>query len=371
MIKVLMVGNDHSVKGGISSVISQILSHNWVDDGITMTFIPTYVEGGIIRKLLYFLNAYWEICNFIKHDRPNIVHIHMSYKGSFTRKFLIHKLCKKNNIPDIIHLHGSEFQKWYNEVGVNKRKRIRTLLQEANTFIVLGDKWNQIIKKIEPRTNTVVVSNTVHIPCDTVSWKEPFKILYLGVLIKRKGVSDLLEAIKLLKEEFGGVNIKVVIAGSGTEEESLKKKSIELALENIIEFVGGADGEKKKNIILDCQMLVLPSYNEGLPMSILEAMSYGMPIVATDVGDIPSAVIDGVNGYLVKPGRIQDIADSIKRLVADRESYRLFSEASRKMAEEQFDEKFFFKTLRQIYCSLEEKEKGYEEKNPCCYDEPL
>lgn len=356
MVKVLMVGNDLSVKGGITSVINQIMSHDWKTDGVDIKFIPTYIETNNFKKVLFFARAYQRIKKEIRDNKPDIVHIHMSYKGSFTRKYLIHKLCKKNNIQDIIHLHGSEFKKWYDAVNDKKKRTIRTLLGEANAFIVLGERWNRIVKEIEPATNTVVLSNTVHIPEETVRWNEPFKILYLGVLIKRKGVSDLLKAIKFLKQNLGSNKFEVVIAGSGPEEENLKSKSKKLEIEDVVDFVGWTDGEKKTQLLRECQMLVLPSYNEGLPMSILEAMSYGMPIVATDVGDVSSAVIDGKNGYLVEPGDVNDLFNGMKQLVLSRDKWNIYCKNSRKFAVEDFSEDVFFSKIENLYEELTNKE---------------
>ena len=355
MVKVLMVGNDPSVKGGITSVISQMMSHNWSEDGVDIKFIPTYVETNNFKKILFFTRAYIKIEKEIRTNRPDVVHIHMSYKGSFTRKFLIHKLCKEKGIPDIIHLHGSEFKKWYDEVDEKKKAQIRTLLREAKAFIVLGDKWNKVIKDIEPLTHNVVISNTVHIPEENVCWREPFILLFLGVLIKRKGVSDLLKATKLLKDKFGNNKFKVVIAGSGTEEKNLRMEAYNLEIEDVVDFCGWTDGEKKSELLRTCQMMVLPSYNEGLPIAILEAMSYGMPIVATDVGDISSAIKDGENGYLVEPGNIEALFNSLYSIMQDKEKYDLFSKNAKDMAMRMFSDTLFFSSIRGCYYMLTKK----------------
>lgn len=344
-MKVLMVGNDPSVKGGITSVINQIMAHDWEKEGVEIKFLPTYIEANNAKKILFFANAYRKIEVGLKSNRPDVVHIHMSYKGSFTRKFQIHKLCKKYGIPDVIHLHGSEFKKWYDKSDDKKKEKIRTLMKECSTFIVLGEKWNKVIKEIEPMTNTLVVSNTVHVPESTVHWDEPFKILFMGVLIQRKGVADLLKAAKLLKDEKKAENVKFIIAGSGAEEESLKNMSKELGLDNCVNFVGWADGEQKKNLYETCQMLVLPSYNEGLPMSILEAMSYGMPIVSTNVGDISSAVIDGENGYLIEPGNVEALADALAMVAGNKTVWERFSHNSKNTIIEKFNEKTYFEDL--------------------------
>lgn len=350
MVKVLMLGNDHSVKGGITSVIDQLLAHDWASEGINLSFIPTYIEANSLKKIAFFIRAYLRIVKEIKLNRPNLVHIHMSYRGSFTRTRIIQGLLKKKSIPVVIHLHGSEFEKWYNEVNVRKKEQIRALMKESGAVIVLGEKWNKIVKNIEPSTNTVVINNTVCIPEKRVKWSNPFKILFLGVLIKRKGVSDLLKAVKLMKDEGNDKNFEVIIAGSGKEESALKDEAKILNIMDIVRFCGWTSGNKKKTLLSECQMLVLPSYNEGLPIAILEAMSYGMPIVATNVGDIPSAVKNGENGYTVEPGNIQELKEAIK-LVMDEKKFRKFSSDSLCKVLHAFDERIFFDMMKKVYTS--------------------
>lgn len=349
-VKVLMVGNHPSVKGGITSVVSQLLAHDWSKDDIDMRYIPTYIETNFIFKITYFLIAYFKIRNYILKSHPDVVHIHMSYKGSFFRKYQIHKLCKKHNIPVVIHLHGSEFKKWYDSSSI--KEEIKTLLRECSRVIVLGEKWNETILNIEPKAKTFVISNTVSIPAEITKYNIPFNVLYMGVLIKRKGVSDLIEGINYLKNTNRLENIKVTIAGTGEEEAELKRKCSEYNLDNYIEFKGWISGQQKEALYKNCQMLVLPSYNEGLPMSILEAMSYGMPVVSTNVGDISSAVKNGENGYLFDPGNISEMADAIYKIGSDNTLFDKLSRTSRKMAQEKFSDKDYFINIANMYFDL-------------------
>ena len=334
-MKVLMVGNSPTVKGGITSVISQLLHHDWKSNGIEMSFIPSYAGGNNTKKILYFLWAYLRIFRKIKTDKPDAVHIHMSYKGSFARANVLHQLCKKNRIPVIIHLHGSEFEKWYDSVDAKKQFKIRTLLSQVSAFIVLGEKWNRIVKRIEPRTKTIVVQNTVSIPKETVQWKSPCCFLFMGVLIKRKGVADLLQAVSNLKEKGLIENYKFVIAGSGSEEEPLKKMCTDLGLNGFVEFAGWIAEKKKEKLYQATQAMILPSYNEGLPIAILEAISYGMPVIASDVGDISSAVRNHENGVLIRPGDVDALTQAIIE-VGQMDHYVRYSEASKKLAETVF-----------------------------------
>ncbi|MGL5693422.1 MAG: hypothetical protein ACRCXA_05040, partial [Peptostreptococcaceae bacterium] len=109
MTKVLMIGSDISVKGGISSVVKQLLGHKWSDD-IEIKYIPTHIEGSTVSKIKFFINSINAIIKSIIRENIDLLHIHMSYKGSFYRKYMIFKLGKYFNKRVIIHLHGSEFE---------------------------------------------------------------------------------------------------------------------------------------------------------------------------------------------------------------------------------------------------------------------
>ena len=317
-IRVLVVGNDLSVKGGISAVISQLLSHDWHSDGIDMSFIPTYIGNNRLKELFFFAKAVHRIRSVFKSKkRPDLVHIHMSYRGSFIRKQFIHRICMRAGIPDIIHMHGSEFIRWYQSCGKNRQKQIRKFLSEANYIIALGDLGKRQITEIEPASHVGVIHNSVTNPSRTeiVRWNsDSFQVLFLGVLIKRKGVGDLLDSIALLRQYNRLGSMHFDIAGTGEEETALKNRVRGLGLENIVDFPGWVSGERKKQLLRESQVLVLPSYHEGLPIAVLDAISYGLPIVATDVGDTRNAVIDGYNGFLIKPGDVTALADSLHRL---------------------------------------------------------
>lgn len=354
MIEVLMIGNHPSNKGGMTSVINQIREHDWSSDRVDLSFIPTFLPGNPAKKALYFAYAYLRILARFMVKRPDIVHMHMSYKGSFTRKYYIHKLCKAFKVKDIIHLHGSEFEKWYYEVDDKKKRDIFRLLTESDAFVVLGETWRTVVKRIAPNANVAVISNGIEIPADTVHWYDDYcTVLFLGVLIPRKGVSDLIKAIKEIREGDQLGNLRFVIAGSGEEKEKLKNEVLSASVEDVVSFAGWVTGDKKKQLIKNSQIFVSPSYNEGLPISILEAASYGMPIVSTDVGDISSVVKDGVNGVLIQPGDIAGLSDGIMT-VATRDAFSRMSKESRDIIEKSFSIESFYRKLSKLYHELGE-----------------
>ena len=349
-VKVITCGNHPKVNGGITSVISQILSYDWKTHGITMDFIPTYYGGNLVKKFFGFVYAYIKLSYRFTTNKPDFVHIHMSYKGSFYRAYRIQKLCEKRGIKTIIHLHGSTFKDWYDSINDSQKEKVKLLFETASTTIVLGNKWYRVIHDIAPKANIMILNNAVHIPDKSVTWDNNcFKILFMGVLIERKGVSDLIDAIDILRNQNLLHNMKFLIAGTGNDETALRKKVIQYGIESYVEFVGWVLGKEKEKYYLDSQVFILPSYNEGLPVAILEAMSYGLPVIASDVGDVSTAVLNDENGYLIKPGDASSMAKYIYQLSTSRSKYEAMSTKSRELAETMFSDELFYEKLCSTY----------------------
>lgn len=352
-VRVLMVGSSPSVKGGMSNVVTQLLEHEWGQE-IQIRYIATHVSGSVIGRCLVFLRGYFAVLYLLlfHSGQVDLVHMHMSYKGSFYRKYLLHLLVKKFGKKDIIHLHGSEFQTFYDTAGKKLQGRIRRMLRECDQILVLGDYWEQAIRKMEPQAKIFILRNAVPIPERQAQW-DPMEIrlLFLGVLIPRKGVSDLLQAVRILKDK--GIaqkrTMKLVIAGTGEQEQELKKLCASLGLEEIVTFAGWIEGERKRELLLSSQCFILPSYHEGLPIAVLEAIGYGLPVIATDVGSVSDAVLDGVNGFLVPTGSPQSLAHAIEQVTANRDAWQKMHENARQIALERFDERHFFACLQNLY----------------------
>lgn len=350
-IRVLMCSSDRKEKGGMNSVIDQLMEHQW-GEAFQFSYLATHVTGNPIKKTLFFFRAYFKLVYLLKKNTFDIIHIHMSYKGSFYRKYYVAKLCKKNKKKVIVHLHGSEFKDFYNNGDEKLKRRIRELFSNVDYSIVLGNDWKDFIKQIAPNSKVSVINNAVKIP--DITEKEENKIptlLFLGALIKRKGVEDLFEAINKIKM-CGSNHIKVLIAGSGVEENALKEYVIKHSLQDMVEFLGWVNNEQKIRLLLKSDVLVLPSYNEGLPIAILEALSYGLPVISTNVGSIAEAVVDDYNGYLFTPGAVEQLGTYIKKIVQDRNLLSELSYNSRTIAKAKFAEDVFFDKVAKLYFEL-------------------
>lgn len=355
-IKVLIVGSDSSVKGGITSVIDRFLNYNW--DGIEIKLLPTYIEGSKFNRMFFFLRGLIRyIKKLIKNDF-DIAHIHMSYKGSFFRKYLIVKITKLFNKKIILHLHGSEFELFYNSSNEITKKMIKNIFENVDNVIVLGERWKNVVCRISPKCNINIFNNSVNVPEYKVEWNNGiFNIVFLGVLIKRKGIYDLIEAINLLNKS-GIVKekcMKFIIGGVGQEENNIKNKIREYELNNCVEMVGWVSGEEKEKLLKKANLFVLPSYNEGLPMAILEAMSYGVPVVATDVGSISEVVKSYKTGFLIKPGDYKEIVNSITDIVNNKELWITQSNLSKETIYYNFNEEIYFNNINDMYIDLYNK----------------
>lgn len=355
-IHILMVGSSPSVKGGMSNVVTQLLEHKW-GQNIKVRYVATHVSGPAVRRCLVFFRGYFTILYMLLFHREqvDIVHMHMSYKGSFYRKYMLHFLVKKFGKKDIIHLHGSEFKAFYDTGGTRQRQKIRRLLGECDRMLVLGDYWEQSVLEIAPRARTFILRNAIPIPDRQARWDdEKVQLLYLGVLIQRKGIHDLLHAISILQKNGVAQQraLKLVVAGTGEQEHELKQLCTSLGLDEIVTFTGWIEGVQKKTLLESSQCLILPSYYEGLPLAVLEAISYGLPVITTNVGSVSDAILDGENGFLVPTGSPQRLAEAIEQVTADTTAWERMSKRARQIALERFNEQAFFARLQDLYCAM-------------------
>ena len=361
-IHVVMMGTAPGGRGGVSSVAAQFLRHDW-ESPIELSQIDTHVSGTAVERTGAFLAGYCKLLRLLvlNRGRVDIVHMHMSGNGSFYRKYLVHRLVKRFGKKDIIHLHASRFHSFYQTAGKGVQKRIRRLLLECDRVLVLGSYWEKTILRIEPEARAEILKNSVELPENCSGWNEAlYQLVYLGTLIERKGLQDLLQAMSLLRQEKPALagRVRLVIAGSGEEEAKLRSMAEKLGIAGQIRFAGWIEDKEKKQLLQSSQCMVLPSYDEGLPIAILEALSYGLPVVSTDVGSVSDAVLDGQNGYLVSAHAPEQIATAIADIFENQARWERLSRQARKTAETQFDERLMFQRLEQLYLKMMEEEVG-------------
>jgi len=188
---------------------------------------------------------------------------------------------------------------------------------------LLSKRWLTQIKQIAPKSNVQVLYNAVKLPdankkiCRAKAGY--INVTFLGLIADKKGIFDLIEVVsRLLKNGF---NIHLTIGGNGNTGR-LYKEIKSKGLQDNITYAGWIVGDDKDTLMRNTDIFVLPSYGEGMPMTILEAMSYAIPVIATNVGGIPELIKDGETGYLIEPGNLDQLLEKMKKLIED-ENMRL------------------------------------------------
>jgi len=318
---ILFIGPEND-KGGMGSVLN--IYEKYLPGS---KFISTYPASIESSKLLYFLKSIVKILKlFSFNSQIKIVHIHCASKGSFIRKSIICVISKLYNKKTIMHMHGGGFKDYY-YFGINKYF-VRFILSISDKTICLSDEWNVFYKGIIQENKITVLGNPVEDFKNIMNLDENnnlIKMLFLGKICEEKGIYELIEYLYTNKH-FKENKIKLTIGGIGNIDklESIIKDNIN------IRYVGWITKEEKLKHISDCNLLILPSHHEGLPISILEAMSAGKPIISTNVGGVPSIVKENHNGWLFNVHELEKLDEIFKEIFNNNEIIRIYGNNSYK-----------------------------------------
>ena len=334
-------------KGGIASVLG-----TYSVNIKNFNFLPS---AYFLNKWLNFIFLPLMLINYsfylLLNRNIKIVHIHGASRGSFYRKYFYFLIGKKVFSKKIIyHIHGAEYHIFFKQANRILKRLVSNMINYSDGLIVLSSEWSVYFKENFEQKNIYVVNNIV--PYNhRISKPEPeiIKFLFLGKIGNRKGIFDLLNILSQNVDLFKN-DIKLIIGGDG-EVNKLKLFIKENNLNKIVEYVGWVSGEKKNELLNSTDVLILPSYNEGLPISLLEAMSYSMPIISTNVGGIPQVLTDLENGRMVEPGDFKQIEEAISFYIENKTKIALHGKNSYEKVQFFFPEKVIT-NLEYIYNKL-------------------
>lgn len=347
--KVIMTGVKYKDNhpGGISSVVKYWSKHI---DGLQ--YYAEFKEGTNIGKILIFIKAICLIFLKLSFDiRVKIVHVHTAETTDFKRNSIIIKIAKLFNKKVVLHSHGATFVEFYNCADSKGKLWIKNILGLTDKIIVLSESWKLWYESIGiEKEKLIILHNITEYPHIISIPKNESKIrlLFLGEIGIRKGVFDILKALHIHRDEIIE-KLELHIGGNKMEEELIKKIN-EYGLQKIVFFDGFVSGENKIKLLNWANVFILPSFNEGLPISILEAMSYKLPIISSSVGGIPE-VVDSTNGILVEPGNSEEIFQAINMYIKQKELLLIHGNCSyRKVATYLPD--YVLNHLKHIYIEL-------------------
>lgn len=315
-MKIMVIGpSDTQSCGGMASVIHDIRVSDVLNRKYEIEIYPSFIDGSFIKRHLFELKAYLQFLPKIKDY--DLFHIHMAAFHSVTRKSWYLKAIKNAHKKAIIHIHGSRFMVYYNGLSSSQKQKVTKLLNQADMVIGLSNDWKHIFETEVGLTNCVSLPNGIDPTiykqgeCNMEQYHHSF--VSLGRLGERKGTYDLIHAFQKVVEKHSEATL--YLAGDG--EINKAQELIEtLGLTKNIHVVGWVDLKGKLDLLSKCSTFVLPSYNEGLPMAILEAMAAGKVIVSSTVGAIPE-VISEENGILIEAGDVGALTDALLKCYED------------------------------------------------------
>ena len=285
---------------------------------------PKQTQGKFdLGNLGWALRHFARMYGAIARAHPDAVYLPVAGTWSgFLRDMVLAYLAKRSGARVIGHVHGSDFHFVLERKGLSARW-VRAGLDQFDLLLVLGERWKQLVEAYGIRGRCAIVPSTLRREVfergvsfeRPASGARPVSGLFVGQVGRRKGVFDLLAAMKRTKDM--GLPFRLILVGPAELEgewDSLMAARDQLGLGDVTEFTGPLQGEVLYDQFKIGQVFVMPSYTEGLPVVLYEAGAFGMPVITTPVGAIPDLIVDGRNGLLVEPGRIEQIVQAIVRL---------------------------------------------------------
>lgn len=350
--KVCMIVQDKMVKGGIAAVISGYYG-SVLEKDCNVIYVESYKNGGKFAKLFKAVSGYFHFAKVLIVDKPDLIHIHSSFGPSFYRKLPFIYMASWAKKPIINHIHGADFDEFYINASEKKKGRIRKAYNKCTVLIALSAEWKERLSKIVPKSKITVIENYSILHEDALEERlcRPTNdtVLFLGEIGKRKGCYDIpavaSEVVKAVPD------VRFILGGEGSPEDeaAVKKLFEEKGVADHVIFSGWVRGADKDRLLREADVFFLPSYNEGMPMSVLDAMGYGLPVVSTNVGGIPKIVHDRENGFCCEAGDMQTMSAGIVKMLESRGMLESMSKESFRIVKDGYSLESHLKLIEGVY----------------------
>lgn len=320
---IVMVGGATDAASSVAATVEAYRSH-----GLFKRWPITYVPANRLSALRDFAAL------MIQHGRP-VVHAHV--RSSWWREAPFMAAAIAAGAPLMVHLHGAGFN-----------SGIGWFLERAAMVCAPCESTRNWVRSVARRADVVVTPPPAALDVPHVASK-PNMVLFLGRLEDRKGIYDLLDAVAGVRAAVP--DVRLVCAGDG-DRAGVARYAEQLGIADAVKFTGRVGPSGKRALLEHAAVFALPSYEEGLPVSLVEAMSAGVPVVATPVGGIPEIVVDGASGYLVGAGDKRSLERVLRRLLTERALAARLGAAARESARLRFSADAALRPLENLYEAL-------------------
>jgi len=287
-----------------------------------------------------------------RNFRIDLLHVHCAVPDGFG----VLLLNRKYRLPVVLSIHGRDIYSVAPKSRLHRRL-VGSVLARADKVVVASEKVQELILQSFPRIAKPAlirygVDAALFAPGDAapVGAKSPSNaatLLTVGYLIARKNHRAVISAVARLKKDYPGIRLK--IAGSGPEEGKLRSLCAELGVSENIEFLGLCSRERVKQLMAECDLFVMPSWDEAFGVVYIEAMSQGKPVIGSRGEGIADTVTEGETGFLVDPRNVDELTEKIRLLIEDAELAARVGAAGRDLVLREFTWQKNVDRLLEIY----------------------
>lgn len=342
--------------GGLANYYNTI-KDKFIEDVDFFTIGSRFKHKNIWQTTIRFIKDNQKFYIKLRNNNYDIIHLNPSldFKSIFRESIFI-LISKLFHIKVLVMFHGWD-KKFENLLMKYFLFLFKIIYFKSDAMVVLSSEFKDILKKWGYKKNiylnSTAVDDNLLIDINEDSIKAKFEndrktltVLFLARVEKAKGIYETICAYKILKNRYGF--LKLIIAGEGTETENVHNYIKQNKIDDI-EFVGYVKGNFKKQTFVDSDIYILPTHGEGMPISVLEAMAFGLPIITRPVGGLKDFFEDGKMGYMSESKDPKVFAEFIEELINDKEKMKSISIYNYRYAKEHFLASKIVKRLEEIY----------------------
>lgn len=322
---VILLGPSRSAVSGVSTHVNSLFASP-LAKSFNLRHFQVGSEGrreGPLRRLLRLGFSPLALAWRIIADQALLVHINTSLnRRAFWRDLAYLLVARACGARVIYQVHGGLLPQQFCAENHLPPSLLKAVLRLPEAIVLLAQCELAAYRKFVPEVPVAVLPNGIDcapylgLERHEVPQSEPLRLVYIGRLAREKGLFEAVEGFAQALEQ--GLAARLTIAGSGPEEAALKALVAERGLAERVSFPGPVFGAAKLDLLAASDLLLLPTYAEGLPYTLLESMAAGVPPITTEVGAIPDVVTEGVHGLFVPPRDPEAIAQALMLLAANR-----------------------------------------------------
>ncbi|MFL6671703.1 MAG: glycosyltransferase family 4 protein [Massilia sp.] len=347
--RIVMLGTSCEACGGISSVVNAY-REGGLFERRRFTYLATHSSGSALHKMRLLVCAWLSFVALLASGRVLLAHVHCASDASFWRKscFLLPAFLFR--VRTILHIHAGPFPDFYRTRCSVARAVVRYVLDRVDRVVVVSTPLQRFVESVSTNRSVKVIYNPMPMPpLADFGRRDHLQLLFLGRLGHGKGSYDLLRAVHELVRRHP--NVRLILAGDG-EIAQTRAAIRALRIDANVQVLGWVGPGEREQLLARAAICVLPSYAEGLPMCVLEAMAAGVPVVASAVGGVPDVLADGIEGLLVQPGDVAALAAALDQLLSGDSLRRRMGMAARWKAESTFSTRLVLPQIEETYRQL-------------------